>query len=337
MLEAVVARVCAALRQAGSPLVSDPYIEREFIVQITHILEQTFERLGLALHTEPHDLKARGTVVGDNRARQNVHPVDSLKAATLVFDIGLGAIVEATGDTVAPDDTARALNASIMETVIPASVSYVNVLLDRLAVAHSEERLAISRELHDRVAHSIAAGMQRVDLSELADAAGTVSEARLVEGMALFDSALEETRAIARDLRHLVGEKRLDEALDDYVADLDDTGPPVVVEVEGDPFHLSAGSQEEAFIIVREAIHNARRHSQATQITARSTWRPDAVHLVIEDDGHGFEHDHVRSGALGLIAAQERAELIGADLMINPGFGRGTCITLRIPVREGSL
>lgn len=330
---AIVEQVTAALRRVDSALVSDPYIEAEFVAQVERILGQTVAALGLLPPTE-RSQPSRGAEVGEHRARQNVHPVDSLRAATLLFDVSLGILVDAAGDRVGHDQIARALNASIMGNVIPASVAYVNVLLERLAVAHSEERLGISRELHDRVAHSIAAGMQRVDLSGLSDAAGTPSQARLAEGMALFDAALDETRAIARDLRHFVGDKRLDEALNDYVADLDGAGPPVVVQLDGTPFRLSTGTQEEAFIIVREAIHNARRHSHADRITVRSSWRPESVLLSVEDDGHGFEHDRIRSGALGLVAAQERAELIGADLTIDPGLGLGTHVELVIPVQE---
>jgi|GEM_PF-963713 len=333
---AIVEQTVAALRSVDSALVSDPYIEAEFVAQIEHILGQTLATLGLNAASEPKQA-SRGAEVGEHRARQNVHPVDSLKAATLLFDVGLGVLVKATGDRLGHDDIARALNASIMGNVIPASVAYVNVLLERLAVAHSEERLGISRELHDRVAHSIAAGMQRVDLSGLADPAGTDAQVRLADGMALFDAALDETRAIARDLRHFVGDKRLDEALNDYVADLDDAGPRVIVELDGMPFRLTTGTQEEAFIIVREAIHNARRHSGAGTITVSSSWQPGSVRLSVRDDGHGFEHDRIRSGALGLIAAQERAELIGADLTIDPGPGVGTHVELSIPIQEAGV
>lgn len=330
---AIIERVTSALRAADSALVSDPYIEAEFVAQIERILSQTFATLGLLPPSEPRQAP-RGAETGESRARQNVHPVDSLRAATMLFDLSLGILVDAVGDRAGRDDVARALNSSIMGNVIPASVAYVNVLLERLAVAHSEERLGISRELHDRVAHSIAAGMQRVDLSGLADPEGTAAQARLADAMALFDGALDETRAIARDLRHFVGDKRLDEALNDYVADLDEAGPPVVVELDGSPFRLSTGTQEEAFIILREAIHNARRHSRADTITVRSSWQRESVHLSVRDDGRGFEHDRIRSGALGLIAAQERAELIGADLTIDPGAGRGTRVELIIPVQE---
>lgn len=316
------------LRESESTLVADADVREQLAAQVDWILDSTFDRLGRPPGTPRLATPAQhGSGVGEARARQNIHPVDSLSAATELFDVAFSIISADPGSDVGIADLARALNASIMDAVVPASVGYVNVLLERLAVAHSEERLGISRELHDRVAHSIAAGLQRFQLAGVDDA----SDPRLREGMQLVGSALDETRAIALDLRHTVGDKRLDEAVRDYVDDLDDSGPPVETTVEGTPYRLSTGVQEEAFIIVREAVHNARRHSGADLIRVRSHWDRRSLTIVVSDNGHGFAHEAVRSGALGLIAAQERAELIGADLQIVPGLGTGTMLTLIIP------
>ncbi len=228
---------------------------------------------------------------------------------------------------------ARALNAAIMDEVVPASLAYVDALLERLAVAHTEERLGISRELHDRVAHSIAAGIQRVRLSRQPtdSAAG-----RIAEALDLLEAALDETRSLALDLRHSVGDKLLDEAILDYVADLSTEPPRVAASREGTPRTLPTGVQEEAFIVVREAIHNARRHSHGDKIIVVSKWGHDELQISVADDGVGFGRDTIRPGALGLIAAQERAELIGADLAIDSRQGAGTTVTLSIALRGGA-
>jgi len=322
------------LRVAESTLVADAEVKEQLATQVDWILDRTFDRLGRPADAERLVTPARhGSGVGETRARQNIHPVDSLSAATELFDVAFSIISADHGADISLGDLARALNSSIMAAVVPASVGYVNVLLERLAVAHSEERLGISRELHDRVAHSIAAGLQRFELGGIDDG----SDPRLREGLQLFGAALDETRAIALDLRHAVGDKRLDEALRDYVDDLDDSGPPVQTTVEGTPYRLSTGVQEEAFIIIREAVHNARRHSHAETIRVHSHWDRRSLTIAVSDNGHGFAHETVRSGALGLIVAQERAELIGAELDIVPGLGTGTTLSLTIPRGPGTL
>lgn len=334
-LDGAAFEITVALRSKlvdlNSALVADAEIEDQLGHQVEGILEQTFERLGLDRTLALPTTTTEGTTVGELRARQNIHPVDSLTAATHLFDLALDALTKRGLDA---DRTAKALNASIMANVIPASVAYVNVLLERLAVAHSEERLGISRELHDRVAHGIAAGIQRV---VLARNDSEVETARVSEALHLLEGALDETRAIALDLRHMVGEKDLDQALRDYVIDLDPNGPPVYVNSVGAPYVLATGTQEEAFIVLREAIHNARRHSNAERISVVFDWATNGVSIQVVDNGTGFRHDTIRTGALGLIAAQERAELIGADLSIETEIERGTTVTLTIARNEGQL
>jgi signal transduction histidine kinase len=315
------------LRARASALTADPAIVRQLRAQVHAILRRTFERLGG--FTDDSSTPAVGSSVGKTRARQNIHPVDSLTAATLLFDIALTELALEDHD---PSDVARALNASIMDEVVPASLAYVDVLLERLAVAHTEERLGISRELHDRVAHGIAAGIQRIQLSR--QPANSAPE-RIAEALRLLESALDETRSLALDLRHFVGDKHLDEAISDYVADLSPEPPHVDARSDGAPRSLPTGIQEEAFIIVREAIHNARRHSRADHIHVNSTWLADRLTITVADDGAGFERDTIRPGALGLIAAQERAELISADLAIDTRPGAGTTVTLTISQPAG--
>jgi signal transduction histidine kinase len=339
----VVAALKRRLAKTESLLLSDPFIERELVAQVTQILADTFVSLYRPVPQRfiesavDGGLENRATVLGEDRAKQNIHPVESLHAATQLFDIAFSELTDGPDPTFDPKLAARALHIAIMANVIPASVAYVNVLLERLAVAHTEERFGISRDLHDRVAHGIAAGIQRINLSQIVERNDKdLSDHELVLALSLLTGALDETRAIALELRHFVGEKFLDEALVDYVADSDDDRSEVVVSNLGNRRKLASGVQEEAFIIVREAIHNARRHSNAQTIVVSINWGPSFTEIGVSDDGQGFRHEDVRSGALGLVAAQERAELISADFKIDPGYGSGTTVTLIIPTNRAA-
>jgi signal transduction histidine kinase len=306
--------------------------------EVTRILVETCDRIGVEVPAKFRTLQSLdgngpGIEVGEHRARQNIHPVDSLTAAAILFDIALSAIVEETGPTLSADVVARGLNMSIMQNVIPAAVAYVNVLLERLAVAHSEERLGIARDLHDRVAHSIAVGIQRIGPSGVNPRTKWAPpEERINAALGPLTEALDETRMIALELRHFVGDKLLSGALADYALDIKSSRPQITVTDDGEPFRLPMGTQEEAFIIVREAINNARQHANADNIYVHSIWWPKSVTVAVSDDGHGFRRADVRPGALGLVAAQERAELIGAELSIQPGITEGTTVTLTIPI-----
>lgn len=327
----VVRELIRRLEERNSPLIADPEVAGQLRAQVGRVLRGTAERLGHPAGGTPPSVLD----VGQLRARQHIHPMDSLTAATLLFDVALDELERALSgcpDRPEPSALARALNAAIMDSVAPASVAYVDVLLERLAVAHREERLGISRELHDRVAHGIAVGIQRIQLGMQHPGAPD----RIAEALTLLESALDETRSLAADLRHSVGDKALDEAIADYVADLGVELPQVDARSEGAARPLPSGVREEAFVIVREAIHNARRHSGADRIQVTSRWMNDRLVVTVADDGTGFERDSIRPGALGLITAQERAELIGAELALETGPGAGTTVTLTLAHREAS-
>ncbi|TFB59672.1 hypothetical protein E3N94_03190 [Cryobacterium sp. Sr3] len=79
----------------------------------------------------------------------------------------------------------------------------MNVLLGRLSGAHIEERLAISRDLHDRVAHGIAVAQQQLHLSGFVDSDdGRASYIRV--GVESLQRTLADTQLIATELRYLV-------------------------------------------------------------------------------------------------------------------------------------
>ncbi|MEC5183880.1 signal transduction histidine kinase [Cryobacterium sp. MP_3.1] len=343
VLMRVVEELKARLASQASPLVSDRTVGDELMVQVEGILVRVFSSLAAA--DAPGRPPGRGPVItatagadiGRRRADQHIHPAESLAAANVLFDVSLTVITEVLPGRWEPAAVALSLHHAIMENVVPAATSYVNVLLGRLSGAHTEERLRISRDLHDRVAHGIAVAHQRLQLSGFADTErdndGSADIRAALEALQL---ALHETQAIATELRYQVGSKQLHEALIDFVDDAADEVAPVIVSNTGSPRRLTTGVQEEAFIVVRELVHNARRHAQASSIRIDLTWTPTSVTVSVRDDGIGFVRTNVRPGALGLIGARERAEAIGAELVIVTTVGSGTVVTLDLPIVEES-
>ncbi len=106
--------------------------------QIDAIVTGTLERL--TFPNGPLDAgtgeKGRATSdrIGATREAQNIHPSESLKAASVLFDVGLPSLIECLDRADAPSaaDTARVFHDSIMKAIIPASLGYVNALLARL-------------------------------------------------------------------------------------------------------------------------------------------------------------------------------------------------------------
>jgi signal transduction histidine kinase len=100
---------------------------------------------------------------------------------------------------------------------------------------------------------------------------------------------------------------------------------------------LSAEVEAAIFIIIQEAINNARKHSQAPEIVIYLY--VEEAHLVasVRDRGKGFnvelmEANAVERGSMGLLSMKERARLIGAEFRIRSEPGNGTIVELRVPI-----
>jgi signal transduction histidine kinase len=208
---------------------------------------------------------------------------------------------------------------------------------EREVAAVLGERTRIARELHDVVAHDVS-----VMLVQAAAAKRTVPADPERARAAI--AAVEDTgREALGELRRLLGVlRRGDEELalapqpsleriGALVQRMRATGLPVELEVAGDPVHLPPGVDAAAFRIVQEALVNVVRHAAATRATVRVDYEPQAVELVVSDDGGG--DGPIRDGR-GLVNLRERVALYGGELRAGRRRPRGFELRARLPVGE---
>lgn len=105
--------------------------------------------------------------------------------------------------------------------------------------------------------------------------------------------------------------------------------------IKGKRRRLSDEEELALFRIVQEALSNVRKHAAATQATVSIKFTLRKMSLTIVDNGKGFnvEADSksaVTRGRLGLISIQERARLIGANLVIKSYPGQGTTVSVEV-------
>jgi signal transduction histidine kinase len=88
--------------------------------------------------------------------------------------------------------------------------------------------------------------------------------------------------------------------------------------------------------ITQEALTNVTRHAKASRAWVDLDLKPGEVHLVVGDDGCGFDPSTVGTAHLGLRSMRERAALVGAELDILSTSNAGTVVTLDWPTTATS-
>ena len=211
----------------------------------------------------------------------------------------------------------------------------------RMIEMQEEARNKLARDLHDGPAQSIGAIAMRVNFARrlvTREPKSASDELYKIEELARRTS--KEIRQMLFTLRPLILESEgLSAALQDLANKVQETHHQQVL-VEADPKveeQMEVGKQGVVFFIVEEAVNNARKHAKAEHIRIRLRKRGEMALLEIQDDGVGFdvqsvEEDYQRRGSLGMINLQERAEMVNGVLRIDSTPGRGTNVTVSIPL-----
>jgi len=205
--------------------------------------------------------------------------------------------------------------------------------------AQEDERKRIARELHDDTAQALIDLSRRLD--DLATSHEQLSESamgRLEELHELIDGILRDVRRFSRDLRpSVLDDLGLLPALEGLMADVKEARVETELKVYGDRRRLPPEVELVLFRIVQEALSNVRRHSQASQVATVVEFGEGGVRITVDDNGQGFElpdrtGDLATAGKLGLIGMHERAQLLGGTLAVHSEPGKGTTVTVDVPV-----
>jgi signal transduction histidine kinase len=205
------------------------------------------------------------------------------------------------------------------------------------AAATADERARLAREMHDSLAKtlrgiSLAAGALPMWVSRDIDRA--VLEARRIA--ANVEIASREARNLITGLRDDRAMLPLPVAIR-AVADRWRDEHGIGLHCDIDPgAGLPPRIRYEAVAICSEALANVARHADAMSVLVRLTGEHDAVVLTVSDDGKGFHlkslEELTREGHYGLLGLRERAERVGGAVSVISQPGRGTTITVRLPV-----
>ncbi|MGK2858330.1 MAG: histidine kinase [Thermoanaerobaculia bacterium] len=226
------------------------------------------------------------------------------------------------------------------EAALIESQRELEALSRRLLDVQEEERRRIAREIHDQLGQLLTA--LKMDIGGLIRSLGERSAEQEAMG-ARIHQALDET---ITSVRRLASELR-PAALDDFglVAAIQSdvrafeerTGIECELSTPDGPLPIDPDSEAVVYRIVQEAMTNVARHSNASRVEIRIRIRSDDILVEVRDDGLGFRAGEPRERqALGIAFMRERARGIAGELEVEGVEGKGTIVSLRLPLRPAA-
>lgn len=212
----------------------------------------------------------------------------------------------------------------------------LHALSQRLFQAQEQERLHLSRELHDESGQLLTALMVQLGLLERDADQPQMVVRRLGELKQTTREIQDNLHRLAVDLRPAsLDHLGLVTALQQYVRDFGEQfGIAIEFEAVGmTRDRLPTELETAIFRIVQESLTNVIRHAGASRVDIILSRRGGAVAATIEDDGIGFNPDSSPSEQhLGLFGMRERVEALGGSLSIESSPGKGTTVNVEVPL-----
>jgi signal transduction histidine kinase len=327
------------LRDIDSPLLAEAETREQLKVQARAVIRDAVGILrGQPLSAYQEDSLSRR--IGISRASSRFRASESLRAGVQLFDSALLLVVEKLPPDASQGDVAQvasAIQRSMMYRIARAWASYNEHLLRQVHESHTDERRRISRELHDRVANSLAVVHQNLGLYEtLRDGNRSRAEEKLRLVRGVTQDALASARELSAELRRSVVREGLEVALSNLIPAIVPRNTQALVSVKGDEALIPDYVKDELFLILREALRNAVAHSKANQIRIELSTDPCQVYAAVFDDGQGFNPGGKGfAPGTGIEAMKERAHLLGGTCDVLPESGAGTRVEVWVPLERG--
>ncbi len=338
----LIAQYRTRLEEISSPLVSNAAAWEQCELQARRIFDDCVRSLSAGAATVVHITDVFD--LGSERVRQGAHLTHSVRAGSILSDLAMTALADCADQLGAPQAdlfaALRALQQGIGLRLESGSIGYDAYLLQRVREAHEEGRRRLAREIHDHIGNSVSLALRQIELYELECEQAAGDSAPQSKHVDAAKEAILET--IARS-RELVSELRrpgvtgsLETALRGFAASLGRTGVPLQMWVRGSDQWIPGSVTEELFIMVRECLRNAYTHAGAANVVVHIDIAPHEVHAEIIDNGKGFDVRALRATGHGngLLILQERSDLVGGTVNIDSAPGRGTRVTLWIPIAQ---
>ncbi|MGC9971661.1 MAG: sensor histidine kinase [Bryobacteraceae bacterium] len=213
----------------------------------------------------------------------------------------------------------------------------------RLVESQEAARKRLARELHDEIGQTLHALRIEISHAQAAWKAGEpAAEARLEQARALAERTVETVRNISLLLRPpMLDDLGLGPALQWQAEEFSRRcGIRCTLSEDGLADALPDSHKTCVYRVVQEALHNCEKHSAASNVRILVRQAPRRLSVEIQDDGRGFEAGPeglpAGPGGLGILGMRERATTLDGSLRLDSAPGKGTQLTLSLPLPEAA-
>jgi signal transduction histidine kinase len=269
-------------------------------------------------------------------------------------------VIGAESQRQTPFDSKREEFLTIAGGLLLIAMENIRLTEQMIELAATAERGRIARDIHDGIAQltymlSLNAETCATQAQRIAEASDEDAElimplaTRLHKLVKISKQALWETRNYMFSMKPMMnGNTTLSQMLTRQVREFETiSNLPIQLQIEGSEERNPADRRRASkyahigatiFRIVQEALTNAYKHAEATQLTVHLRYYPDAVEVTVSDDGHGLpsqagkqETQRIYSGR-GVQGMYERAQELGGTCTITPVPAGGVQVQVHLPI-----
>lgn len=273
-----------------------------------------------------------------------VEPLRALQARAARLGWGDYAAIE---ESVGGIDEIRQLQGELahLGRKVQAAQQGLRDYIGAMTAGQEEERRRLARELHDDTLQALIALNQRTQLLrlKLGQTAGGELAQEATSLQSLTDDSIRNLRRLTRALRPIYLEDLgLATALEMLGREMSRPDLEITFERRGAAFRLAPLAELALYRMAQEALSNVVRHAQASQARLSIEYDPEQVVVQVSDNGRGFSLPggpaaFAPSGHFGLLGLHERAEMIGARLILRSQPEEGTLVRVEVDHKPAAI
>ncbi len=206
--------------------------------------------------------------------------------------------------------------------------------------AEEKERIRIARELHDGIGQQLSAA--KLNISGLQDSIKTSKPEEITmlqNALDLLDESVKEVRAVSHSMvPNALIKSGLISAVREFINKISSSGNlKINLEIVGLNNRLENTVENILFRVLQEVVNNIIKHSKATEVSIQFIKHDNELTILIEDNGVGFVVEKLSSeSGIGLKNIQSRVAFLNGEVIFDSYPGKGTTVTIEIPLQEAA-